>query len=345
MTATHNISIIGSWLTLFVNTLQSYGIDGPAFLAQRGIDYSAAADPTRRISLLTMTALWNEAAELVGDDEIGLKAGTFVTPTTFSSLGIALWSSCSLRDMVECWCRYLHVFSTAADMELEEHEDKLIAVTRLRLDENGQSPSSIYALDATMSALHTMSKNHFQQPHAYKALELSRPTPKHPEHFEAFFGCPVTFNCKEIRLEYDRAAAERPIPGGNPILAKETEKLVIDYLASVQLQPASTHSLLPQVRQALFELLPRGEANLDDVAAQLHISPRTLHRKLEEQDTNFRQLLEEVRKQLALDYIRQPHLSIGEISFLLGFASNSNFSRAFKRWTGQSPQEYRASRQ
>jgi len=233
------------------------------------------------------------------------------------------------------------MFSTAAEMKLLEQDGKLITQAFQYPDERGKPPASIYALDATLSALHTMGRSHFNKELTPLSVELSRPTPKHPEHYEAFFGCPVSFDTPDIKLIYNLDEISQPIPGGNPRLAQATEKLVVEYLGRMQLRPANTQSLLPQVRQALFELLPRGEANLDDVAAQLHVSPRTLHRKLDEQDTNFRQLLEQVRKQLALDYIGQAHLSIGEISFLLGFASNSNFSRAFKRWTGQSPQDYR----
>ncbi len=339
MTSTYNI--IGSWLTLFVSGLESYDIDGPAFLADYGFNYPEDSNPDKRVSISTMAVMWDKAAELTGDEEFGLKAGTFITPTTFSALGMALWSSCSVRDMLQCWCRYLHMFSTAAEMTIVEEAGKLTVLTHQYPDEDGNSPASIYALDATLSALHSMGRSHYSLNLAPLAVELSRPRPKNPEHYEDFFGCPVSFDNPTIKLVYDLEEISRPIPGGNPQLAQATEKLVVEYLGRMQLQPANTQSLLPQVRQALFELLPRGEANLDDVAAQLHVSPRTLHRKLDEQGTNFRQLLEEVRKQLALDYIGQPHLSIGEISFLLGFASNSNFSRAFKRWTGQSPQGYR----
>lgn len=338
---THTYNIIGSWLTLFVSGLESYDIDGPAFLADYGFNYPEDSNPDKRVSISTMAVMWDKAAELTGDDEFGLKAGTFITPTTFSALGMALWSSCSVRDMLQCWCRYLHMFSTAAEMTLIEQDGKLITQAIQYPDEQGKEPASKFALDATLSALHTLGRRHFDKELAPLTVELSRPTPKHPENYEAFFGCPVSFNNPTIRLLYDMDQISRPIPGGNQQLAQATEKLVVEYLGRMQLQPANTQSLLPQVRQALFELLPRGEANLDDVAEQLHVSPRTLRRKLEEQGSSFRQLLEEVRKQLALDYIGQAHLSIGEISFLLGFASNSNFSRAFKRWTSQSPQDYR----
>ncbi len=102
-----------------------------------------------------------------------------------------------------------------------------------------------------------------------------------------------------------------------------------------------SEDIIGDVRQALLSLLPQGKATLDHVADFLHTSKRTLHRKLEGRDTSFRDQVEGFRKELADRYMQQDDLSLGEISFLLGFSSSSNFTRAFKRWTGVAPQEYR----
>ncbi len=329
------LSIIGSWLTLFASTLDSYGIDSHQFLHERGIDYSRQSDPSQRIALSVMSQLWEDALIATDDPYIGLKAGQFVTPTTFSALSIALWSSCSLRDLLTCWCRYLHVFSTAADIQLSEHGDTLVMTCGLNTTpENGESHHC--AIDATMSALLHLCRQYYGENITPLSTELIRPTPLDIGPYQKLFGQQVNFNQPKMVVRFDRRQAEQPVAGGNPALAKATEQLAAQYLHKLE-----SPSFLNQVQQVLFEMWPRGDAKLDIVAAKLHLSPRTLHRKLEDAGTNFRQQQEVTRHQLALDFIQQPHLSISEISFLLGFSSNSNFSRAFKRWTQQTPQAYR----
>ncbi len=329
------LSIIGSWLTLFASTLESYGIDSHHFLRERGIDYSQQSDPSQRIALSVMSQLWEDALITTNDPYIGLKAGQFVTPTTFSALGIALWSSCSLHDLLLCWSRYLHVFSTAADIQLSEDGDELVMTCGLNTNpEKGEA--HLCAIDATISALLHLCRQYYGQNITPLATHLTRPKPSDITPFEELFGQNLTFDQPKIVVRFDRQQADEPIAGGNPALAEATEQLVAQYLYKLQ-----SPSFLNQVQQVLFERWPRGEAKLDIVASKLHVSPRTLHRKLEEAGTNFRQQQEVTRHQLALKFINQPHLSISEIGFLLGFSSNSNFSRAFKRWTQQTPQAYR----
>ncbi len=329
------LSIIGSWLTLFAATLDSYGIDSQAFLRERGVDYSRQSDPEHRIPLATMSSLWDDAAAITRDSAFGIKAGQFVTPTTFSALGIALWSSCSIKDLVICWCRYLHVFSTVADMELEETDTEIIMTCTLNTH-SGSEKASLHAMDATLSALLHICKQHYGGDITPNSVSFTRPKPHNIDAYHAIFGSTLKFDQPRIEVRLDRATSEQQIPGGNPSLAKATEQLVADYLQKMQ-----APSLIRDVQQVLFELWPRGDAKLDVVAERLHVSPRTLHRKLEDAGSNFRQQQESTRHQLALQFIRQAHLSVTEIGYLLGFSNTSNFSRAFKRWTGYSPQEFR----
>lgn len=332
------LSIIGSWLTLFASTLDSYGIDSHQFLRERGIDYSQQSDPSQRIALSVMTRLWDDAFKATCDPNIGLKAGQFVTPTTFSALGIALWSSCSLKDLLVCWCRYLHVFSTAADIQLIETDSELIMTCGLNTAPD-RGEAHLCAIDATISALMHLCRQHYGKPITPLATAFMRPRPDDISPYQELFGLNLSFEQPKLVVRFDRHQAEQPIAGGNPTLAKATEQLVAEYLHKLK-----SPSFLNEVQQVLFEMWPRGEAKLDIVASKLHVSPRTLHRKLEDAGTNFRQQQEVTRHQLALKFINQPHLSISEIGFLLGFSSNSNFSRAFKRWTQQTPHAYRESR-
>ena len=97
-----------------------------------------------------------------------------------------------------------------------------------------------------------------------------------------------------------------------------------------------------RVKSKLIELLPSGKVNEEVVAGSLNMSLRSLQRKLSDENVSYKELLESTRMTLALEYIKLPKYSINEITYLLGFSEQSNFSRAFKRWTKQTPTSYRA---
>lgn len=329
--------VIGCWLTLFVSALEQYGIDGPQFLEQQGVDYEVAADPNYRVPVVIMAQLWHAAVAQTGDKTFGLKAGTLVKPTTFSALGMALWNCCTIRDHFNCLVRYMHVFTNAVDISLEETDEFIITTSRLRL-EGGRSPASDYAQDAVSAAMITLCRQHYRQDFSMVKLELTRAQPEDAAPYEKLFGCPVSFGNALSRAWYRRADVDQPIPGCNRDIASATEKLVQDYLARLDRQ---SEDVQHQVQNAIGKLMPQGDASLERVADMLHMSSRTLHRKLELLNTSFRQEVDSVRHRMALEYMACSDLSLGDISFLLGFSSSSNFTRAFRRWTGRTPQEYR----
>jgi AraC-like DNA-binding protein len=111
---------------------------------------------------------------------------------------------------------------------------------------------------------------------------------------------------------------------------------VINYLARLDRTDVVT-----RVTKKIIEMLPDGECSRDKVSRALGMSPSMLHLKLSQHGTNFQQLLDDTRKELAWSYVQQPTRSVTEITFLLGFTDTSNFTRAFKRWTGMSPTDFR----
>jgi len=141
-------------------------------------------------------------------------------------------------------------------------------------------------------------------------------------------------------LSFAATLANTPLSTAQPELARLNDQTVIDYLARCE------HSnLAMQVRAKIIEGLPDGRPSQGDIAQTLNTSLRSLQRRLRDEDTNFKNLLSETRQQLALQYMRDTSRSIGEITYLLGFSEPSNFNRAFKRWTGKSPGEFRSHEQ
>ncbi len=130
---------------------------------------------------------------------------------------------------------------------------------------------------------------------------------------------------------------EMTLPTANEALAQLHDRFAGEYLARFS-ESRVTH----QARQVLCRLLPQGEPKRDSVAQLLHLSQRTLQRRLQEEGTSYQQLLDDTRRELAEQYLGQPNLTLLEVAYLLGFADPSNFFRAFRRWFDMTPGEYRA---
>ncbi len=330
-------TVIGSWITLLASALDSYGINARRFLASRGIDLDRAMNPATRIPIHTMSHLWGDAASLTGDQAFGLKAGSLVTPNTLSALGMALWSACTIKDQLECFIRYLHVLADASHMSLEERDGVLVSITRLIPGDRSSHLLSECSQDVACALMHTLRRTLYKRDFSPVLVQLARSKPENPQVYETFFGCPVEFGQPEIRVHIAMADATAPIPGGSSYLAEASLRVLDEFTAHI----SSKNDLLWQLRQALVSLLPQGKATVEQVANHLQTSKRTLHRQLDEQGTSFREELEAFRRERAFRLISQGDHSLGDISFMLGFSSSSNFTRAFKRWTGEAPQTYR----
>ena len=129
---------------------------------------------------------------------------------------------------------------------------------------------------------------------------------------------------------------DKPLPASNRELALAQDRVLREFVGKLQ-----QDNIVSRTKSAISESLPSGNFNSEVVAAALHMSPRNLQRKLAAENTSFRKLLEAVRQELAESYLADGSFSLLEISYLLGFSEQSAFSRAFKRWTGFTPQAFR----
>jgi len=136
---------------------------------------------------------------------------------------------------------------------------------------------------------------------------------------------------------FARADLTRPLPTSNPSLAQLHDRFLderLDRLGNTQTSY--------RAREFIMRKLPEGEPKREEIASALFMSERTLQRRLGDEGTSFHRLLDDTRRELAQRYLRQRHLSLAEAAYLLGFADQSSFSRACKRWFDSSPGQYRA---
>ncbi len=126
------------------------------------------------------------------------------------------------------------------------------------------------------------------------------------------------------------------LTGQTPFLGGSHGEILMKHLGRLDQQ-----QLAHQVRRRIVEALPSGRIKEEDIAADLHLSTRTLQRRLIEEGVNFGELLQGIRRELAQNYIDDRQLNVSEIAYLLGFSDQANFTRAFKRWFGATPSDWR----
>ena len=166
----------------------------------------------------------------------------------------------------------------------------------------------------------------------------------HPEpstqmgEFFGHFRCPMRFGEPVANMTFSVEVIDKPLPASNRELAFAHDRILTEFVGKL-----SRDNIVSRVKSVIIENLPSGNLTDEGVAEVLHMSHRTLQRKLAAKDTSFRKLLKEIRRELAESYLADGNLSIIEISYLLGFSENSSFSRAFKLWTSYTPQDFRSS--
>ncbi len=323
-----------TWAQAIADALESEGLNVPELFAELGLDFSLLAEPDARIPQDSMTRLWHLAVRRSANPAIGLNMARVIRPAHFNVLGFALMSSASLKEGFARIVRYQRLIGEAADLNLQIRPDCYQLEVAIHGDALPAPPQSHdAALAYTLAFVRWMTG----QPIRPLRASFACAAPADVGPYEQLFDCPLEFQAPLYSLSYSREVMEKPLATANAALAQAHERLAAEYLERFE-QSRVTH----QARQVLCRLLPQGEPKRQAVADALRMSTRTLQRRLQEEGKSFQQVLDETRKELSIQYLGQPQLSLLEISYLLGFADPSNFFRAFKRWFGMPPGQYRA---
>ncbi|MCK5190127.1 MAG: helix-turn-helix domain-containing protein, partial [Methylococcales bacterium] len=168
------------------------------------------------------------------------------------------------------------------------------------------------------------------------SVSFTHSAPDEPGEYFALFRCPVIFDAPENRITFIQEVVDKRLLSDNALIAELNDRIMINYLAKLE-----GDNIIERVKAVIIDQLPSGNVTDSSVAETLYMSKRTFHRRLQQEETTFRIILNELRQDLADKYIKDSSLNLNEISFLLGFSEISSFSRAFKRWTGSSPSVYR----
>ena len=325
-------STIASWANVVCNAIDARGIDSVKLLTLAEIPPELLNNPEGRIPVAKMSRLWALAVEATDDEAFGLSIPNFVQPTTFHALGFSLMVSASLRDAWQRTQRYYQIVSDVLDIKIKEGSSES-ALCYVRIPGKEYAKEAIDAFIATMVRLSDDITANRATP---TKILLERKKPAQSRQFEALFSCDVYFEAGCNEIYYKNEDLNQPLPTANLAIALKNDEVVQSYLSNLLNQ-----SLSKQVTEKIITLMAIGEPSQELVAKEMSISSRQLQRKLKDESSSFRGLLENVRKDFAKNYLAQSQQSIIEIAYQLGFQDPSNFTRAFKRWFGVSPSAFR----
>ena len=272
-------------------------------------------------------------------DQRGQRAGILMAEAMASSehflLGYVLASSSTLGEAYESWVRYRRIGFEGSPYELTVRHDEV----ELGCVYPDEAVNALPGLLEGYVAFSLAKGRHITGQRWSPNLVLLQGPETDADLYESFFDAPVQNHADRSAIIFSSRLLELPVVHADPRLRAYLENVADRVLA--ELPEAET--FVDTVRSEVMNALKDGQPTLEGIADRLHMSPRTVQRRLEKEAASFGNILDSVRRAAALEYLRDRHVAISEAAYLLGFSEPSTFYRAFKRWTGSTPADYRRS--
>lgn len=331
------LTLPAPYLRQIAQQLERMGAGLPDWFRDSALAQRTEADAVQTLPLGLFERLVHEAIERSGEPAFGLLVGERLAPSSHGILGFAAMNSASVRQAVEVLERFLPMRTTL----LRAHHAVVGEELRLIIDEGlplGTVREPVF--DAVLLTLKNLFDNLTLGACPIHHVAFAQPEPAHAGLARDLFGCPLRYGSGWAGIAFKRAHVDQPLALANPAMFQQARELCERELAKATGHPR----WVAQVRRLMLES-QRGFPSLNVTARLFNLTPRTLHRRLVDEGSSFREVVDEVRHSLALAHLRQDGLSIQEIAFQLGYTDLANFRRAFKRWESVSPSAYRAAAQ
>jgi AraC-like DNA-binding protein len=313
-----------------IEALERRGIDPAPVVRASGLTPAVLASVDARFPFENAPALWEAAAAATKDASFGLHVAEEL-PDGYGVLDYLLCIGGTLLQGYERLVRFVRIAYDQSDLRVVEEPPNLGLVRSV-----GCRPRQ-YA-EFLFGLLLCRGRRATGVDWTPIRAAFMHPAPSDESALTAAFRCPLSFDARQTELVFDRAVGDLPLLKTDaPLLAVLTE-----YAQMLLRRLPERGDLVGRVRSAIVDEMPVRLPRAESVGRELKLPLRSLQRRLKEQKTSFARILDEIRHQLALSYLADASLSIGEITFLLHFSEAAAFDRAFKRWTRTTPSAYRA---
>jgi AraC-like DNA-binding protein len=312
--------------------LDEFGVSAAAVLRAARLPQELLAQPRVLLSTEEMFALWRAIGDVATSAGIGLQLGTETKVERFTLVGIAALSSENFGAAIDQMARYKQLTCPEKIVQKKHGGEWSIEFRWLLADEIEPHVLTESAFAWVLSVARVGTGVRL----APVRVEFVEPR-AHVKMIERHLGCPVVCNAERNAIVFRAADAQRPFITRN---AELLTVLAPQFEAELKEQNGD-EPFLEQVRVAIQQKLTGRRPTIEDVADVLHVSPRTLQRRLKDAGCSFQRLLEEARHQLARHYLNNSVLELNEAAYLLGYEDGNSFVRAFRTWEGVPPAQWR----
>lgn len=310
-------------------------LDPEEVFAHAGIPAARLDDPDGLISASDIRLLTKSVIELTGDPALGLHLGQEIGIEMLDLVGMAVASAPDLRSALEMLTQYSPLLSTLAEITLVQEGERVRLVLKL-VDELSSLP---YFAEVCGAAFYCILQRHLDGNFFLRTIRSRNPAPAWREEYHEVLGdeAELLFEAGEDSVEFDRALLDLPLKKHSPGLYQYLRAQAARKLASLP-QPESTTAT---VQRLISEHMGQRLIDLTLISEEMGLNPRTLQRRLKDENTSFLQLHDACRYRRAREQLLDRDISIELLAAILGYSEPANFYRAFKTWSGLTPSEYR----
>jgi AraC-like DNA-binding protein len=315
-----------------VHLLHERGLDGDAILRRHGLDPQMVQDPEARLDAAVSTALLDDCLQELGDPGMAIEVARHAQYNTFGALGRAVAAGGDLYSVLNRITRFHRLISDLVTTDLIA-DDHSVALRFTSNTDHQPHPQAIVFVMATIVRLLRIRIHRDHNPVAVCAPEWLEPGLR--QAMARYFRCQVSV-ADHYSLAFDKDNAQHMLAASDVQLAA-----MLDATLAQRLAASEQAALASRLALWIEQRLPDGEPAQADAAAECCMSTRSLQRRLADEGLSWKQLLEDTRKTLVERHLRTPGMTVTQMAFLLGFSEVSAFSRAFKKWYGVSPSQFR----
>jgi len=328
--------VAGSYLQPLIEAAAARGVAPDALARAAGLADDALTPLPESLAAEDYVRLLDSGAQLAADPHFGLHVGERVKLGTYNVYGLILLSC---RDFGQALQQTLRYEGLAHDLGRSDLSvDGALAEYRWH---SNIRPASRHLAESVFAGIRVFGNWLAGTPLPPAPVAFTHAAPDDCSEHLRIFGAAVSFGAEVNCARFDAALLAWPVPNADvslyPVLQQHAERLLRE-----KLRAEADGGIVAQVRASIVKNLAQDQVRLPSIAQELGITQRTLQRKLSEFHVSFQQVLDQTRRELALDYLQQKQLSIMEIAFLLGYQEQSSFNHAFKEWTGVNPGAYRS---
>lgn len=329
----HTVSV--EYLRLAMNYASQIGIDPNRIYQNAGFDAAILEKSGARIPLDQFKTIWDTLEEDYPDPDLGLHAGETLFNLPGHILFLLMLNAPTLREAIDKFCDY---YNLLADFALPEFQiNKNVAVISIRFFQLEFPPTRNVnegILSAYASVLNRISENKIQ----FDGIYFVHPRPENISEHQRIFKAPIFFNQPENKLVFCKKYLDLPVLLSNIEILETLERMAQKLQERIYLYGPWSE----KVTLMIMNMMKGEKPEIELIARNLAVSPRNLQLRLKEEGTTYQHLLDQVRKEQAIYFLENEKFSISEIGFFLGYSEQSVFNRAFKRWIGCTPGQYRS---